>query len=170
MGLIRGKMVLIGTGVGVLFILLLILFLFVLKQKGPIQPIAFSHKTHAGIHQIPCLYCHQYARKAAVAGIPSVEKCRNCHIVILPFNPEVKKLMGHWEKKELIGWIKVIDLPDHVYFTHKRHIRSGIGCAVCHGAVEQMERFYQPVNLNMGKCLECHRQSKVSIDCWTCHK
>ncbi|OGW15494.1 MAG: menaquinol oxidoreductase [Nitrospinae bacterium RIFCSPLOWO2_12_FULL_45_22] len=167
-----GRMVLIGAGSGALALLFLILFLylFVFSHQGPLQPIAFSHKTHVGINQIPCLYCHQYARKAAIAGIPSVEKCRNCHIVVLPFHPEVKKLLDYWAKKESIGWIKVTDLPDHVYFNHKRHIRAGIDCAICHGAVEQMDRMYQPLNPEMGKCLECHRQRKVSIDCWTCHK
>jgi hypothetical protein len=172
MHLMRRKDILIGGGLGSAAILFLILFLYLLvfKQQGPIQPIAFSHKTHAGINQIPCLYCHQYARKAAVAGIPSVEKCRNCHAVVIPFHPEVNKLMGYWADKKSISWVKVIDLPDHVYFTHKRHILSGIDCNMCHGAVEQMERMYQAVNLEMGACLECHKQKKVSIDCWTCHK
>jgi hypothetical protein len=168
----RGKIVLAGAGLGVaaILFLILLLYLFLVNQQGPQQPIAFSHKTHAGINQIPCLFCHQYARKAAVAGIPSVEKCRTCHIVVIPFHPEVNKIWGYWDKKESIAWIKVIDLPDHVYFTHKRHIRAGIDCAICHGAVEQMEHMYQPLNFEMGRCLECHRQRKVSIDCWTCHK
>lgn len=168
----RRKSGLIGAGLGglTIFILLLFIYLYVLGQKPPVQPINFSHKTHAGINQIPCLYCHQYARKAAVAGIPSIEKCRNCHNVIIPFHPEVRKILGYWEKKQPIAWIKIIDLPDHVYFTHKRHIRSGIDCAICHGAVEQMESMYQALNLEMGGCLGCHRQKKASIDCWTCHK
>jgi hypothetical protein len=166
------KSLLIGAGISSIAILLFILLFYLLdlNQAEPAQPIAFSHKTHAGMNQIPCLYCHQYARKAAVAGIPSVEKCRSCHMVVDPDHPEVKKILNYWDKKESISWIKVIDLPDHVYFTHKRHIRSGIDCFICHGAVEQMERLYQPLKFKMGMCLGCHRQRKASIDCWTCHK
>ena len=54
------------------------------RQKGyqPIQPIYYSHKVHAGINQISCLYCHGAAWESKQAAIPSVNICMNCHKAI----------------------------------------------------------------------------------------
>ena len=43
------------------------------------QPIAYSHKLHAGELQIECQYCHTYAKRSIHAGIPSTNTCMNCH-------------------------------------------------------------------------------------------
>jgi hypothetical protein len=45
----------------------------------PEQPIAYSHRLHAGELNIPCLYCHSNAEKSRHAGIPSAGTCMNCH-------------------------------------------------------------------------------------------
>jgi cytochrome c7-like protein len=45
----------------------------------PVQPIAYSHRLHAGELQIPCLYCHYGAEKSRNAGIPATSVCMNCH-------------------------------------------------------------------------------------------
>jgi len=45
----------------------------------PVQPIAYSHRVHAGDLQVPCLYCHFGAEKSRHAGIPPVNVCMNCH-------------------------------------------------------------------------------------------
>ncbi len=51
------------------------------NQQGyePVQPIAFSHRLHAGEMQISCLYCHSAAEKSRHAGIPAASVCMNCH-------------------------------------------------------------------------------------------
>jgi hypothetical protein len=51
------------------------------NQQGyaPVQPIAFSHRQHAGDLQINCLYCHTGADKSLHAGIASATTCMNCH-------------------------------------------------------------------------------------------
>lgn len=46
---------------------------------APEQPIAFSHRLHAGEMEIPCLFCHSGAEKSRHAGIPPVQTCMNCH-------------------------------------------------------------------------------------------
>jgi len=46
---------------------------------GPRQPIAYSHRLHAGDLEIPCLYCHSGAEKSRHAGVPSASVCMNCH-------------------------------------------------------------------------------------------
>lgn len=45
----------------------------------PVQPIAYSHRLHAGEMAIPCLYCHSGAEKSRRAGIPAASVCMNCH-------------------------------------------------------------------------------------------
>jgi len=51
------------------------------NQQGyePIQPIAFSHRLHAGEMQIACIYCHSAAEVSRHAGIPPASTCMNCH-------------------------------------------------------------------------------------------
>jgi hypothetical protein len=51
------------------------------NQQGyePVQPIAFSHRLHAGEMQISCLYCHSGAEVSRHAGIPAASTCMNCH-------------------------------------------------------------------------------------------
>jgi len=140
-----------------------------LRERSPLQPLAFSHKTHAGANGINCLFCHRYAARSPVAGIPAVADCRACHLYIAADAPEIKKLMGYWDRKEPIPWVRVHKVPDHVYFPHMMHLRAGLACSTCHGEVAAMERITRKASLKMGWCLECHRQHKASIDCWTCH-
>ena len=140
-----------------------------LRDPSPVQPIAFSHKLHAGSNGIPCLYCHRLAPRSPVAGIPALSDCRACHQFISPEAPEIKKLMGYWDRKEPVPWIRVYWLPDHVYFPHMMHIRARLDCATCHGEVATMQRVTRSVHLKMGWCLGCHRKHRASIDCWTCH-
>jgi hypothetical protein len=45
----------------------------------PTQPIAFSHRLHAGELQVQCLYCHSGAERSRHAGIPAASTCMNCH-------------------------------------------------------------------------------------------
>jgi hypothetical protein len=58
---------------------------------------------------------------------------------------------------EPLRWIRVHDLPDFVYFDHSIHIRKGVGCIECHGAVDQMPLMRRVASLDMQWCLECHR-------------
>ena len=46
---------------------------------SPDQPIAYSHRLHAGTLGIDCLYCHSAAEHGRHAGIPSADVCMNCH-------------------------------------------------------------------------------------------
>ena len=146
----------------------------VASVTGPEQPIAFSHKIHAGEYEIPCLYCHTQARRSISAGVPSVSKCVGCHNEIATERPQIRKLISYWQNKEPIPWIKVHDLPDFVHFTHKRHVLADIECQTCHGPVETMDRIRltSAAPMKMGLCLNCHKKHEVDngLDCWTCHK
>jgi hypothetical protein len=133
------------------------------------QPIAFSHLIHAGTNAIPCQLCHTYARRGPVAGIPSVQRCVQCHQTIVPERPEIAKLMEYWKAKKPIAWVRVHDLPDYVRFTHKRHVLAGVACQNCHGDVAKMEAAVQTAPLTMGWCLTCHTERHAPTDCLACH-
>ena len=166
---------LIGALAAALLVLLAVsAFLYILPldlhDRSPVQPIAFSHKIHAGENSIPCMFCHRGVSKSPAAGIPAVGDCRACHLFIARDAPEITKLMKYWEDRKPIPWVRVYWVPDFVYFPHMMHIRAGLACGQCHGDVAAMTRVKRSQKLEMGWCLGCHRQHKASIDCWTCHK
>ena len=133
------------------------------RDPGPEQPIPFSHALHAGTYEIACLYCHRQADRSTVAGIPSVRTCLDCHRGLEGPASEQPQLIAAWKSQETIAWRKVYDLPDHVYFSHKRHVRVGVTCQTCHGPVQEMERVRRAGRLNMGWCVACHRESQVRM-------
>ena len=110
----------------------------------PAQPVEFSHKLHAGELEIECLYCHSEAERSAVASVPSVATCMNCHTQVQTkdeageLTPAMATLLEHWEKKRPIVWNKVHDLADFTYFDHSRHVVADVECQECHGPVETM--------------------------------
>lgn len=124
---------------------------------APEQPIAFSHRMHAGESQIRCLYCHYAARTSRHAGIPPLSVCMNCHAILERQTAEIQKLKEAVQQQRPIAWVRVHRLPDFVHFDHSRHVLSGVACERCHGPVERMDRVRQEAPLTMGWCLECHR-------------
>jgi cytochrome c551/c552 len=159
----------------------------------PKQPIYFSHKVHAGLNQISCLYCHGNAWESRHAAVPSVNVCMNCHKAIQSFEKSGKlydeagdEINGTMEIQKLykyagfdpanaakwnpsmakpIEWVKIHNLPDHVYFNHAQHVHAGnVQCQTCHGAVTEMDELKQFAELSMGWCINCHRETKVNFD------
>lgn len=123
----------------------------------PEQPIPFSHALHAGQYKIPCLYCHSSAEYSEFAAVPGLETCMNCHSQVKLDSPWIQELREAYEKNEPIEWVQVHVLPDFVHFNHRAHVAAGLACQECHGPVEEMEKVYQWAPLNMGWCMECHR-------------
>lgn len=63
-----------------------------------------------------------------------------------------------------VEWIRIHNLPDHVYFNHAQHVNAGnVECQTCHGPVEEMEVLYQHAPLSMGWCINCHRETAVDF-------
>lgn len=150
--------------------ILFIRYYWLTNTNAPEQPIAFSHAKHAGELKLPCTKCHVYADKGPQATVPAMSICMDCHKKVATDKPEIQKLTKYWEEKNPIPWIKVHNLPWHVYFSHKRHVKKGIKCQTCHGEVQAMPVVRQVRSLKMGWCVSCHRQNNAPTDCLTCHK
>jgi hypothetical protein len=151
---------------------------------GLVQPIPFSHKHHAGKFLIDCQYCHSGTDRSPAAGVPSVEVCMGCHSQFPASYDElsgIRTLKEHWENQQPIEWLQIHRSPEYVQFRHNRHLAAGIVCVDCHGRVEDFDKVfvmedtkYWPwglptQTLEMGWCIQCHREKKVSQDCQLCH-
>jgi cytochrome c551/c552 len=188
------------------YITLVILFLFILggywlvqgaiglgrtKDYQPEQPIFYSHKVHAGINQISCLYCHGNAWESKHATVPALNVCMNCHAAINDYTKgpklyredgsevdgtaEIQKLYSYTgydpksgkyntEHAKPVEWTKIHNLPDHVFFSHAQHIRAGkVQCQTCHGPIQEMNEVKQFADVSMGWCINCHRTTKVNF-------
>lgn len=136
-------------------------------QQGyaPSQPIAFSHKLHAGEHQINCNYCHTTVYESKSASIPSANICMNCHSQIKTESPEIQKIYRAIERNKPIEWVRIHNLPDLAYFNHSQHTQvAGVECQTCHGPIQEMEVVYQYSPLTMGWCIDCHRETPLNTE------
>lgn len=136
----------------------------------PDQPIAFPHTIHVSKLNLPCNFCHIFVDRSRHAWAPPVEKCMSCHRSIATEKEGIRKLARHYAEKRPIEWKRVYALPDHVYFSHKRHVKAQVDCAECHGKVGAMKTIRRVGSLKMGWCVSCHRARGASRDCATCHK
>jgi len=149
----------------------------------PTQPINYSHELHAGKYKINCQYCHSGADKSKQATIPSPSTCMNCHMYVTASakyngktSPEIQKIYDAvgWDgdkkvydpnkPQKPIKWIRIHNLPDHAYFNHAQHVKIGkVECQACHGPIETMKVVSQQRSLQMGWCINCHREAKVDV-------
>jgi hypothetical protein len=133
----------------------------------------------AGIPSVNvCMNCHMAVSKyegkdvlvrddgSAVDGNQEIQKLYN----YAGWNPNMKKYNpdankdGQPDGSSPIPWIKIHNLPDHVYFNHSQHIKVGKQqCQTCHGNIQEMPEVYQFSTLGMGWCINCHRETKVDF-------
>jgi hypothetical protein len=133
------------------------------QGQRPDQPVPFSHKHHVEGLGLQCQYCHVSVEKSSYAGIPPTKTCMNCHSQIWTNAQLLEPVRQSWATGASIQWIKVHDLPDFVYFNHEIHVNKGIGCASCHGRVDEMPLMYEQNSLQMEWCLNCHRNPSVNL-------
>ena len=138
------------------------------QNYAPDQPIKFSHKVHAGANKIDCKYCHSTAEYNKSAGIPAMELCMNCHVLVREGARsgkfEIAKVVEANETKKPVTWVRLHSLPDHVFFSHAQHVSvAKVDCKQCHGDVANMDIMKQTSDLSMGWCINCHRQTKVDF-------
>jgi hypothetical protein len=129
----------------------------------PKQPVAYSHKLHAGEMGFNCFYCHSTVYRGAFAAIPGTEVCMGCHANVRDKSPRLELVRSSYATGQPIPWIKIHDLPDYVFFNHSAHVTAGVSCVSCHGRIDQMEEVKQEKPLNMAWCLDCHRNPAPNI-------
>jgi hypothetical protein len=127
------------------------------------QPIQFSHERHVAGNGIDCRYCHTSVETSAFAGIPPTKTCMNCHAEIFSHSPFLEPVRASFREDRSIQWTRVHDLPDFVYFNHSIHVNKGIGCSTCHGRVDLMPLMLQVQTLQMGWCINCHRNPEQYV-------
>jgi hypothetical protein len=137
------------------------------------QPIAYNHQLHVKKLELGCDTCHEGSRTGDIAGLPPVSTCSACHQELNGSSPEEKKIVEAVRAGREVAWVRLYDVPPHVYFTHRRHVAvAEIACERCHGEMRSQAR--PPpralVALTMDGCLECHRQRGASRDCDACHR
>lgn len=130
---------------------------------APVQPVPFSHKLHAGEMGMDCRYCHNTVEVAAHAAVPPTQTCMSCHSIVKTDSPKLAAVQESWARDVPVQWQKVHLLPDYAYFNHAVHVAAGVGCASCHGRIDQMKVVAQAEPLSMGWCLDCHRNPTPSL-------
>ena len=147
----------------------------------PDQPIAYSHKLHAGQMKIDCQYCHTGVTKGRHALVPSANICMNCHSMARKKQPEIIKLTKYYEENTPIPWKRIHKIPEYAYCNHSVHVNKGIKCETCHGNIADMEKVSQMKGWTMTACLDCHREPRQFLpylenvkngptNCAACHR
>lgn len=156
-----------------IFIVLLLPYLGISENSQ--QPIEFNHKKHKD-QGVECATCHIYIREESFAGLPKLETCLDCHESALTKSTEEEKIRTYAKKRVKLEWKKLYRLPQHVYFSHRRHVALGkLECRNCHGSIDNTTKPpLKPLKtLMMNDCIDCHKKSKSSkltTDCIDCHK
>lgn len=168
----RNKFLIPGV---IITIVIIAIFLVVLKGRNPgvIQPIPFNHTLHVEDQELECTLCHTQVETHERATLPVNEICEECHSEELTGSPLENLLRGYLAEKNEIPWQKIYRVPDHVFFSHRRHVVSGkIGCESCHGNVKELKEppRYPLIPPTMDRCMNCHKKLNITNDCLACHR
>lgn len=164
----EAKLLLLGLILGGLLILALGGLGFGAKTS---QPIAFSHKKHTA-QGLSCDTCHVHFKTQTFSGMPRLETCLECHKESITKSPEEEKIRDYQKRNEEIRWKRLYVQPDHVFFSHRRHVVLGkVECETCHGPIGESEKPpTRPwVKMTMKWCMDCHSKQRVTNDCLACH-
>ena len=137
------------------------------------QPIPFNHKLHIQDVGLECSDCHKYTERLSRAGIPNLAECGDCHSEQNGETQAEAAVVRHVQEEVPIPWRHVNHLPNHIYFSHLRHVKIGrMECSRCHGPMEDLERPQRKpyVSLSMSWCMDCHEKQGITNDCLFCHR
>lgn len=156
-----------------LAVLVLIVSGFTLWTWPIEQPIEFNHRLHVEDLGSDCTDCHLYAETGVRATIPNIDLCADCHEEAQTESAEEARLVEYIQSQELVPWRKIYRVPDHVYFSHRRHTGPAeIACENCHGEIRSLEASLRrpAIDMSMDFCMDCHYEVGASNDCLLCHK
>lgn len=136
----------------------------------PEQPVPFSHSLHVGTLGMQCQYCHTHVEESPHATVPPTQTCLNCHSLIKTNSLVLSQIRERGDRDPLLAdtklaveWTRVHRLPDYAYFNHAVHVKRGVRCECCHGAVNEMPVIRHDQPLSMGWCLTCHRDPQAQL-------
>ena len=130
----------------------------------PMQPVAFSHATHAGpAWGWTAGIAITRSRSPGIRTFPASSTCMNCHNQVLKDDPRLALVRESAQSGKPIPWVQIHRVPDFVYFNHSVHVDRGISCVECHGPVNQMDEVYHYQPLSMTFCLDCHRHPETKL-------
>ena len=144
-------------------------FCVIAQPKAPDQPVAYSHKVHAGALKLKCAMCHTNPNPGEMMRFPPVATCMQCHTAIKTDSPEIQKVAAAAKENREIKWARVYQIPSYVAFSHRAHLETGNQCSECHASVVVRDQLFKEGDISMGGCMNCHRLKKASIDCAYCH-
>lgn len=157
-------LVALGAGGGLAGLLTIAKSPYITLQTHTInQPVPFSHKHHVQGLGIDCRHCHYSVEDSTFAGIPPTKTCMTCHSQIWNEAPMLEPVRESYRRDESLAWVRVHDLPDFVYFNHAMHVKKGVGCASCHGQVDEMPLVYMANSLQMDWCMDCHWHPEMNL-------
>src|SRR5205807_1903823 len=128
-----------------------------------VQQVPFSHQHHVAGLGIDCRYCHSTVETSSFAGLPATHTCMSCHSQVWTDAPMLAPVRDSMASGQPLQWTRVHQLPDFVFFNHSIHVQKGIGCASCHGRVDQMPLTWKEHSLYMRWCLDCHEAPERQI-------
>ncbi|HNQ89527.1 MAG TPA: cytochrome c3 family protein [Verrucomicrobiota bacterium] len=129
----------------------------------PVQPVAFSHRTHVGQLGMDCRYCHPGVETSWYSNLPSGQSCMNCHNQVLRDDARLALVRASAGSGRPIPWIQIHRLPDYVFFNHAVHVNRGVSCFDCHGSIHELDESAHLKPLSMAFCLECHRRPEAFL-------
>jgi hypothetical protein len=136
-------------------------------------PVLFSHYVHTKEHKIKCVNCHRGVETQMRAGIPNTDYCSMCHSTLInPSSEREKVIYQIVQSNKIIQWQTYYNLPDYVYFSHRRHVEIGkLDCSACHGDMSEQTspelKNFNPVTMQF--CFNCHKEKGITTDCGNCH-
>ncbi|MFQ6607416.1 MAG: cytochrome c3 family protein [Fidelibacterota bacterium] len=157
----------------IIMIILILLFGLGRSPEPIIQPLLFNHKVHIVDQDMDCETCHAQVSIHARATLPSVKTCKKCHSQPLTNSTVESELLAYISKSAEIPWSRIYEVPDHVYFSHRRHVTLGnVKCETCHGNVQELAEpaEYPLVAVKMDNCMKCHEEHQITNDCLACHR
>jgi len=141
------------------------------------EPLAdINHAIHLD-RDLECVDCHVGVQTHAAAGVPGILICVECHEDeedTMAETPNGRRILDHILAKKQLWWPQLYKLPDHVVFSHRRHVALGkIACDTCHGDMASSTTLPdRPVEatLTMDGCMDCHTRKEAELDCFACHR
>jgi hypothetical protein len=104
-----------------------------------------------------CMNCHSAISEGPITGKTEIAKIYDA----VGWDVDTREYTGETKP---IKWVKVHNLPDHVYFNHSQHVKVGeVECKTCHGPVTEMGVAEQFAPLTMSWCIDCHNKTEVQM-------